>query len=55
MKEYRDRGNNYLKLGHVRAAREDFTRYLALMPQAEDADGVSMQISELGSKLPRLN
>lgn len=53
--EYRDRGSNYLKLGHVRAAREDFSRYLALMPQAEDADSVAVQISELGSKLPRLN
>ncbi|MEP6485524.1 MAG: tetratricopeptide repeat protein [Rudaea sp.] len=53
--EYRDRGSNYLKLGHVRAAREDFTRYLALMPQADDADNVAAQISALGSKLPRLN
>lgn len=53
--EYRDRGANYLKLGHVRAARDDFSRYLALMPQAEDADTVATQISELGSRLPRLN
>lgn len=53
--EYRDRGTNYLKLGHVRAAREDFSRYLALMPQADDADAVAAQISELGSTLPRLN
>ena len=53
--EYRDRGSSYLKLGHVRAAREDFSRYLALMPQADDVDTVAAQISELGSKLPRLN
>jgi regulator of sirC expression with transglutaminase-like and TPR domain len=53
--EYRDRGSSYLKLGHVRAAREDFSRYLALMPQAEDADTIAAQISELGSTLPRLN
>jgi regulator of sirC expression with transglutaminase-like and TPR domain len=53
--EYRDRGSSYLKLGHVRAAREDFSRYLALMPQAEDADAIAAQISELGSTLPRLN
>ncbi|HEX3895587.1 MAG TPA: SirB1 family protein [Rudaea sp.] len=53
--EYRDRGSSYLKLGHVRAAREDFSRYLALMPQADDADAIAAQISELGSRLPRLN
>jgi regulator of sirC expression with transglutaminase-like and TPR domain len=53
--EYRDRGANYLKLGHVRAARDDFARYLKLMPQAEDADTVATQISELGTQLPRVN
>lgn len=53
--EYRDRGQFYLKLDHVRAASEDLRRYLALMPQAEDADGIAMQLAELGSALPRLN
>ena len=53
--EYRDRGQFYLKLGHVRAASEDLRRYLALMPQAEDADAVSLQIAEIGANLPRLN
>ena len=53
--EFRDRGSSYLKLGHVRAARDDLSRYLALQPQADDADNVALQISELGSKLPRLN
>ncbi len=53
--EYRDRGQFYLKLDHVRAASEDLRRYLALMPQAEDADGIAMQLAELGTALPRLN
>lgn len=53
--EYRDRGNYYRALGHLRAAREDLRRYLALMPQAEDADTVSLALSELGTRLPRLN
>ena len=53
--EYRDRGQCYLKLGHVRAASEDLRRYLALMPQAEDADSVAAQLVEIGTNLPRLN
>jgi len=53
--EYRDRGNSYLRLGHTRAAREDLTRYLALMPQAEDADAIAQQLTELGTEIPRLN
>ncbi len=53
--EYRDRGQFYLKLGHMRAASEDLRRYLALMPQADDADAVALQIAEMGTTLPRLN
>lgn len=53
--EYRDRGNCYLKLGHLRAAREDLQRYLGLMPQADDADEVALQLSQLSGNLPRLN
>jgi regulator of sirC expression with transglutaminase-like and TPR domain len=53
--EYRDRGNYYRALGHLRAAREDLRRYLALMPQAEDADAIGLTLSELGTTLPRLN
>lgn len=53
--EYRDRGNYYRALGHLRAAREDLRRYLALMPQAEDADAIGIALSELGTTLPRLN
>lgn len=53
--EYRDRGRYYLELGHKRAAREDFRRYLALMPQAEDAEAIGLQMAELGRDLPKLN
>lgn len=38
--EFRERGNLYLKLGHHNAARDDFRRYLALAPQAEDSETV---------------
>jgi len=53
--EYRDRGQLYMKLGHNRAAREDLNRYLALVPQAEDAESVGAEIADLGVNLPRLN
>lgn len=53
--EYRDRGQLYLKLGHSRAAREDLKRYLALVPQADDADGIGAELAGLGGDLPRLN
>jgi len=53
--EYRDRGRLYLKLGHSRAARDDLRRYLALVPQSDDADAVGAQLIELGADLPRLN
>jgi regulator of sirC expression with transglutaminase-like and TPR domain len=53
--EYRDRGQCYLKLGHLRAAHADLRRYLALVPQAEDADTIGQQIAGLGTRLPRLN
>jgi len=53
--EYRDRGRCYLELGHARAAREDWRRYLALMPQAEDADTVTLQLAGISGELPRLN
>lgn len=53
--EYRDRGQYYLKLGHVRAASEDLRRYLSLVPQADDVEAVSLQLAEIGTNLPRLN
>ncbi len=53
--EYRDRGACYLHLGHVRGAREDWQRYLALMPQADDAEEIALKLAELGAAVPRLN
>jgi len=53
--EYRDRGQLYLKLGHRRAARDDLRRYLALVPQADDADGIGAELADLSGELPRLN
>ena len=53
--EYRDRGACYLHLGHSRGAREDWQRYLALMPQADDAEEIALKLADLGGTLPRLN
>jgi regulator of sirC expression with transglutaminase-like and TPR domain len=53
--EYRDRGKLYLKLGHSRAARDDLQRYLALVPQADDAEEIGLELAELGTDLPRIN
>ncbi|HSX61770.1 MAG TPA: tetratricopeptide repeat protein [Tahibacter sp.] len=53
--ESRERGRLYLKLGHHRAACEDFRRYLALMPQADDADAVMAQLIESSSQAGRLH
>ncbi len=38
--EIRDRGLAYLKLGHTTGAREDLARYLALLPDAPDAEAI---------------
>jgi len=53
--EYRDRGQLYLKLGHRRAARDDLRRYLALVPQADDAEGIGAELADLSGELPRVN
>jgi len=53
--EYRERGRCYLQLAHARAARDDFRRYLALVPQADDADAILQQLAEISGDLPRLN
>lgn len=53
--EYRDRGQLYLRLGHRRAARDDLRRYLALVPQADDAEGIGADLADLSGELPRLN
>lgn len=53
--EWRERGNLYLKLGHHHAAREDFKRYLALAPQAEDADKIMSQLIVCTTQAGRLH
>ncbi len=54
--ELRDRGALYFKLGHLNAAREDLRRYLALVPQADDAEEIRLQLAEASSAdVPRLN
>jgi len=53
--EYRDRGNYYLRMGHVSAARADLRRYLALVPHAEDVDAIAQQLTELGTSSARVN
>jgi len=53
--EYRDRGRCYFELGHARAAPEDMRRYLALMPQADDAEAIELQLAGISGDLPRLN
>lgn len=53
--ECRERGNLYMKLGHYRAAREDFKRYLALAPQADDAEAVMAQLIASSSQSGRIH
>jgi regulator of sirC expression with transglutaminase-like and TPR domain len=53
--EYRDRGQLYLDLECFRAALADFEAYLALDPNARDADSVRSRIRELQSLAARLN
>jgi regulator of sirC expression with transglutaminase-like and TPR domain len=53
--EMRERGLLYARVGHVRAAREDLSQYLALVPQAEDHDRIRQIMVELGSRSGRLN
>lgn len=53
--EYRERGNLYLKLGHTPAARDDFKRYLALAPRADDTEAVMAQLIECSADTVRIN
>ena len=53
--EFRERGNLYLKLEHHRAARDDFKRYLALAPQADDAEAVMSLLIESSARAERLH
>jgi regulator of sirC expression with transglutaminase-like and TPR domain len=53
--EQRDRGMFYLRVGHLMAAREDLGRYLALRPQAEDAEAVRTALIEASGRPARFN
>jgi len=53
--EYRDRGRIYLNLECCRAALADFSRYLALNPDADDAGVIRQQVAELQQAASRLN
>lgn len=53
--ECRERGNLYRKLGHHRAACDDFRRYLALSPQADDADAVMAELIASSNQAGRLH
>jgi regulator of sirC expression with transglutaminase-like and TPR domain len=51
----RDRGLAYQQLGYVKGASEDLSRYLQLMPEAEDANSIRSTLIELGSTIKRLH
>jgi regulator of sirC expression with transglutaminase-like and TPR domain len=53
--ELRDRGRLYWRVGHVSAARDDFSRYLSRAADASDADQVRQWLIELGGEKRRLN
>ena len=53
--EWRDRGQFYLKVGHVAAARADFAHYLELSPDAADADQVRQSLIQASGTAARLN
>ena len=53
--ELRDRGRLYWRVGHVRAAREDFSNYLSRAPQADDVEQIRQWLIELGGVKQRLN
>jgi len=53
--EWRDRGLLHLELECFRAALGDLQRYLALVPDAEDADAMRARVVELQHAAARLN
>lgn len=53
--ELRDRGDLYERLECPRAAAADFTRYLELTPEAEDAEDVRRRLVDLRASALRLN
>lgn len=53
--EYRERGDLYRELECFRAALDDFRRYVAMAPLAQDTDRVKLRIAELEPLAARLN
>lgn len=53
--DLRDRGMLYLRIGHVAAARADLERYLAALPNADDAATIRDALIETGLSRTRLN
>lgn len=51
----RDRGVLYHQLGHFAAAREDLARYLAMAPQADDAEAMRDMLFDGGATTTRLH
>lgn len=49
----RDRGLAYRALGHVKGARADLSRYLQLLPEADDVGAIRHALIDLGSASPR--
>ena len=54
-REWKERAGLHLSLECFRAALGDFQRYLALAPEAEDAESVRARIVELQATCARLN
>src|SRR5690606_30312612 len=51
----RDRGLAYRELGHARGAREDLSRYLQMLPEADDVESVRAALVDLSGVPARLN
>lgn len=51
----RDRGLAYLELGYVMGAREDLSKYMQLMPNAEEEETIRNHLIELSSVRTKLN
>jgi regulator of sirC expression with transglutaminase-like and TPR domain len=51
----RDRGLAYRELGYIKGAREDLTKYLQLMPNAEDEEAVRDHLVDMSSIRAKLN
>ncbi len=53
--ELRDRGELYLRIGHIAAARRDLGRYLELAPDAFDAERIHEMLIDAGGAAPRFH